>query len=212
MIIATPDALNDLDFARGNGLIPVVAQHVVTGEVLMLAYADRAAFERTLEQRVLWLYSRSRSELWQKGATSGNIMHVVSLHADCDGDAVIALVEPAGPACHTGARTCFGAAPTLVALADTITARASGQADGSYTRALLDNANLRAKKLGEEAVELALACTAGDAAAVAEEGADLLYHALVACFGAGATLEDVVGVLERRSARVTAGDKDPVDR
>ncbi len=204
MIIDSTEGLDSIAFGAADGLIPVIAQHAVTGEVLMLAYANREAFEHTLREGVLWLYSRSRSELWRKGDTSGNIMRVVALHADCDRDSVVALVMPAGPACHTGDRSCFMAPPTLVALADTIVARAEDPATGGYTRKLLDNPNLRGKKLGEEAVELALACAAGDAGGAAEEFADLMYHALVACHATGAALTDVLGVLERRSGRTTA--------
>ncbi|MEO5510219.1 MAG: bifunctional phosphoribosyl-AMP cyclohydrolase/phosphoribosyl-ATP diphosphatase HisIE [Longimicrobiales bacterium] len=201
MIIATSEDLDSLDFSRSGGLVPVIAQHVVTGEVLMLGFGSRESFQNTLREGVLWFYSRSRKELWRKGETSGNSMHVTQLFADCDRDAVVALVDPAGPACHTGARTCFGAASTLTALADTIEARAAGSGDGSYTRRLLGNANLRAKKLGEEAVELALACAAGDRAAIADEAADLLFHALVACSASGVSIVDVLRVLERRSER-----------
>ena len=132
-------ALDRLDFARGGGLIAVIAQHAHTGEVLMLAYANREALERTLAERVMWYFSRSRDELWRKGDTSGNVQNVVSLHGDCDGDAVLARVLPAGPACHTGAANCFDAAPTLTALDRVIAERAPELADGrlfasSYVR------------------------------------------------------------------------------
>lgn len=211
MIVDTHATLDQLRFAETTGLITVVAQHATSGEVLMVAHADRAAMERTLDEGVLWLFSRSRSELWRKGDTSGNIMRIVELHADCDRDAVVALVMPAGPACHTGDRSCFSARPTLVALADTIAQRAAAPAGGGYTRKLLDNANLRAKKLGEEAVELALACAADDRTSAANEGADLLFHALVACYAAGATVDDVIGVLESRSERAAASEENAVD-
>jgi phosphoribosyl-AMP cyclohydrolase / phosphoribosyl-ATP pyrophosphohydrolase len=183
------------------GLIPVVAQHAATGEILMLAWANAEALARTLETRSLWLYSRSRAELWHKGATSGNTQQVVSLHADCDRDALVARVLPAGPACHTGSRSCFEAPPTLAALADRIAERAGeGDESGSYTRRLLADENLRLKKLGEEAVELALACAAGDAPRVREEAADLFYHAMVAAYGSAVTADDILQSLERRRA------------
>ncbi|MGH7466342.1 MAG: bifunctional phosphoribosyl-AMP cyclohydrolase/phosphoribosyl-ATP diphosphatase HisIE [Longimicrobiales bacterium] len=190
--------LDRLDFARGGGLLPVVTQHAHTGEVLMLAFANREALERTLDQRTMWYFSRSRSELWRKGATSGNVQQLVSLHGDCDGDTVLARVLPAGPACHTGAANCFGTAPTLPALDAIILDRAHADADTSYTRKLLDDANLRLKKLGEEAVELALACDRDDVESIVEEAADLLYHVLVACRAAGVGLADVLAVLEAR--------------
>ena len=196
----TMEEVTALDFERsGNGLVTVIAQHAYTGVVLMLGHANRQAVVNSLEEGVLWFYSRSRSELWRKGDTSGNTMRLVSLHADCDRDALLALVVPAGPACHTGARSCFGARPTLVALADTIAARAASSARTTYTQKLLDNPNLRLKKLGEEAVELALACAAGDGTSVAEEAADLVYHALVACLAAGVTLDSITAELDRRS-------------
>jgi phosphoribosyl-ATP pyrophosphohydrolase/phosphoribosyl-AMP cyclohydrolase len=197
MNIGTSEDLNSLDFDRMNGLIAVIAQHATTGEVLMLAYADRAALERTIADGTMWYFSRSRSELWRKGATSGNVQRLVSLHGDCDGDAVIARVLPAGPACHTGAANCFDTAPTLTAL-DAVIAERATATGGGYTRTLLDDANLRLKKLGEEAVELALACERADPGGIAEEAADLLYHALVACRGAGVSLADVLAVLEAR--------------
>jgi phosphoribosyl-AMP cyclohydrolase / phosphoribosyl-ATP pyrophosphohydrolase len=199
VIISAPAQLDALDFARCGGLLPVVAQHAHTGEVLMLAYADRAALEHTLAEGVMWYYSRSRARLWRKGDTSGNVQRLVALHADCDADAVVARVVPAGPACHTGEWSCFGAAPTLARLDGVIAARAGGAQTGGYTQRLLTDANLRLKKLGEEAVELALACARGDAARVAEEAADLLYHAAVACRAAGVPLADVLAVLEARA-------------
>lgn len=208
MILDSVGVLDDLRFGD-NGLLTVVAQHGVTGEVLMVAHANREAIARTISERVLWLYSRSRSKLWKKGETSGNVMNVMELRSDCDGDAIVALVIPEGPACHTGDRTCFSARPTLVMLADTIASRAtaSSSSDRSYTARLLNDANLRSKKLGEEAVELALACAAGDKSTAASEAADLIFHALVACYAAGATFSDVVEVLEKRSERATASEE-----
>ncbi|HSK20374.1 MAG TPA: bifunctional phosphoribosyl-AMP cyclohydrolase/phosphoribosyl-ATP diphosphatase HisIE [Longimicrobiales bacterium] len=193
-------ALDRLDFARGGGLIAVIAQHAHTGEVLMLAYANREALERTLAERVMWYFSRSRDELWRKGDTSGNVQRVVSLHGDCDGDAILARVLPAGPACHTGAANCFDAAPTLTALDRVITDRAQAPAGSSYTQKLLSDHNLRLKKLGEEAVELALACEREDGERITEEAADLLYHALVACRAGQVSVEAVLAVLAGRGA------------
>lgn len=190
--------LDELDFAKGDGLIPVIAQHAHSGEVLMLAYATRDALERTLADRVMWYYSRSRAELWRKGDTSGNVQHVVSLHGDCDGDAVIARVLPDGPACHTGAANCFDTAPTLAALDEVIAQRMHAPSGSSYTQKLLADDNLRLKKLGEEAVELALACDRGDRERIAEEAADLLYHAMVACRGERVDLREILAVLAER--------------
>jgi len=180
------------------GLVVVIVQHAGTGEVLMQAYANRAALERTLQERGLWLYSRSRASLWKKGESSGNTQSVASLHLDCDGDAVLARVIPAGPACHTGARNCFGALPVLPALGAVIEARAGAAVESSYTARLLADANLRLKKLGEEATELALACQSGDRTRIVSESADLLYHALVAGAASGVTIEQVLAELQRR--------------
>lgn len=195
-----PDAqtLDALKFDPVTGLLPVVAQHATTGEVLMLAYANRQALQRTVESGELWFFSRSRGTLWHKGETSGNTLTLVELVVDCDADTLLARVMPAGPACHTGARTCFGAAPTLLALADTIAQRAARPAADSYTARLLADENLRIKKLGEETAELILACTRRDRERVAEEAADLLYHTLVACQASGVTLDDVLRALEAR--------------
>jgi phosphoribosyl-AMP cyclohydrolase / phosphoribosyl-ATP pyrophosphohydrolase len=201
MNIETPQDLDRLDFRRAGGLIPVVTQHAGTGEVLMLAYANREALERTLADRVMWYYSRSRNSLWRKGESSGNAQHLVSLHADCDADAVVALVRPSGPSCHTGDWSCFGALPAIAALDATIRRRAVTDTPGSYTRRLLEDGNLRLKKLGEEAVELAVACQRDDAAAVTEEAADLIYHALVACAAAGVDARAVLSELDGRLGR-----------
>ncbi len=206
--------LDALDFAKG--LLPVVAQHDLTGDILMVGYADRDALARTIESGLLTFRSRSRGALWTKGETSGNTLRVVSLHADCDGDTILARVRPAGPACHTGARSCFDAPepqeppepatsaaprPTLPALAARLAARRDADPARSYTARLLADRNLRLKKLGEEAVELAMACADSDAARVAEEAADVVYHTLVAALGAGVELEAVLAVLDaRRSA------------
>jgi phosphoribosyl-ATP pyrophosphohydrolase/phosphoribosyl-AMP cyclohydrolase len=142
--------------------------------------------------------------LWTKGETSGNILHVVSLHADCDGDAVLARVRPTGPACHTGEPTCFGSGSnprsesTLPAVWRTLVDRARERPEGSYTVRLLDDPNLRVKKLGEETAELIQALVQGDGARATEEAADLLYHSLAALLAQGVTLDDLLGELEGR--------------
>ena len=223
--------LNTIDFAKGGGTVTVIAQDAVTGAVLMVAQADREALERTIAVGEMHYRSRSRG-LWHKGATSGNVQRVVSLTADCDGDAVLARVLPAGPACHTGERTCFSGAAqgdALAALDATIASRkrSSGGApppkkkgksaaapaqhlssdaitaapQPSYTLRLLADRNLRLKKLGEEAGELAVACADGNARRATEEAADLFYHALVALHAVGVTLADVQQTLDDRAHR-----------
>jgi phosphoribosyl-AMP cyclohydrolase / phosphoribosyl-ATP pyrophosphohydrolase len=195
--------LNRVDFTKQGGLITVVAQDSNTGAVLMVAHADREALERTLATGDMHYHSRTRG-LWHKGATSGNVQRVVSLSLDCDGDAVLARVTSAGPACHTGTRSCFGEkalrSGALAALAATIAERAetASLSETSYTRRLLDDRNLRLKKLGEETGELILACADGDVERSREETADLIYHALVALYAVGGTLADVQAVLASR--------------
>lgn len=196
--------LDRLDFEKGGGFVSVVAQDAATGAVLMLAHADREALERTISTGEMHYRSRTRG-LWHKGATSGNTQRVVELRADCDGDAVLALVEPAGPACHTGARSCFGA-PEFAAPDDvlghldrTIAKRAAGGSEQSYTRRLLGDRNLRLKKVGEEAAELVLACADADVDRAANEVADLWYHSLVALRAAGGSLTEVLDVLRSRA-------------
>lgn len=201
--LRTIEDLAVLDLAKGGGLVTVVAQDATTGAVLMVAHADREALEHTLATGVMHYRSRTRG-LWRKGATSGNEQHVVTLVADCDADAVLARVRPAGPACHTGEATCFGDTPeadALAALAATIETRAKAPADEhpSYTQRLLTDRNLRLKKLGEECAELVTALADGDAERAREEGADLVYHALVALRAAGVTLADVQRVLAARA-------------
>ncbi|MBF5044148.1 MULTISPECIES: bifunctional phosphoribosyl-AMP cyclohydrolase/phosphoribosyl-ATP diphosphatase HisIE [Myxococcaceae] len=195
-----------LNFEKANGLVTVVTQDAQSGELLMVAHADREALERTLATGEMHYRSRTRG-LWHKGATSGNTQRVVSLTPDCDRDAVLARVVKAGPACHTGAVSCFDAGPTeaLAALDATIAQRAAQPpAAGekpSYTRRLLDDRNLRLKKIGEEAAELVTACADGDRERAAEEAADLLYHLLVAVRPLGVDLNAIRGVLAKRSAK-----------
>jgi phosphoribosyl-ATP pyrophosphohydrolase/phosphoribosyl-AMP cyclohydrolase len=191
----------NLDFQKGDGLVPVIVQHYTTGEVLMLGFGNAESMRLCGETKELWLYSRSRGQLWHKGETSGNTQHVISITPDCDGDAVLIRVQPTGPVCHTGTRSCFAEPPTLRALSDVIAARQDAAHATSYTARLLADENLRLKKIGEEAVELALACQAGMSEKAAEEAADLLYHVLVACSAAGVTLEDILARLEERRAK-----------
>jgi phosphoribosyl-ATP pyrophosphohydrolase/phosphoribosyl-AMP cyclohydrolase len=200
--------LDALDFAKGNGLVTVIAQDALTGAVLMVAHADREALEYTVTTGEMHYRSRTRG-LWHKGATSGNVQKLVSLTPDCDGDAVLARVTSEGPACHTGSRSCFGqfALETdSVATVDTIilARMADGDAATSYTRRLLDDRNLRLKKIGEEAAELVTACADADAERASEETADLLFHALVALRAAGGSLADVQRVLFERHAQSSA--------
>lgn len=200
--------LDALDFAKGDGLVTVVTQDVESGVVLMVAHADREALERTLATGEMHYRSRTRGA-WHKGATSGNVQQVVALMPDCDGDAILARVRSAGPACHTGARSCFGSAAlaadalgTLDATIEARTAEAPAADTGekpSYTRRLLSDRNLRLKKLGEESVELVTACADEDKERAVEESADVLYHVLVALHAVGGSLADVRSALAARA-------------
>lgn len=202
--------LEAVDFDKSGGTVAVVAQHAITGAVLMVARADREALTRTIESGEMHYRSRSRG-LWHKGATSGNTQRVISLTSDCDGDAILARVIPKGPACHSGAISCFGdialAADALGALDSVIASRArklaastarEDEKPASYTQRLLTDRNLRLKKLGEEVAELVLACADEDAGRATEEAADVVYHLLVALRGVGVTLADLRDSLARR--------------
>ncbi|HEV2074879.1 MAG TPA: bifunctional phosphoribosyl-AMP cyclohydrolase/phosphoribosyl-ATP diphosphatase HisIE [Thermoleophilaceae bacterium] len=187
------------------GLVPCVVQDARTGEVLALAYMDREALARTRETGEVHLWSRSRGEPWHKGETSGNVQRVTGLRYDCDGDAVLALVEPAGPACHTGERSCFfrgdlGPVPheALPALERTIAARRAERPEGSYTVELLAEPARIAAKVREEAEEVAHAAGGESDERVGEEAADLLYHLTVLLASRGLSLEGALGELSGR--------------
>ena len=195
-----------------NGLVPVVMQDATTNEVLTLAYANREAVEKTLATGEAHFYSRSRGELWRKGETSGNTQRVVEVRLDCDGDALLYRVDPAGPACHTGERTCFFTSlsgegdltkeephlgRTLTRLAGTIKDRHAEMPEGSYTAKLFGRgAGYIGQKVGEEAVEVVVAALQEDR--VAEETADLLYHLLVLLEERGVPTEEVARILDER--------------
>lgn len=202
--------LDKLDFTKSNGMVTVVTQHAVSGVVLMIAHADRESLEKTLDTGEMHYRSRSRG-LWHKGATSGNTQRLVSLTADCDGDAVLARVIPTGPACHTLSESCFGdpalAADALTELDRVISSRAESvkregaSSSTSYTQKLLGDRNLRLKKVGEEAAELLVAIADVDRERIAEEAADLLYHVLVAMRAVGLGMHELRDVLARRAGK-----------
>jgi len=198
--VAIPDGLS-FDAA---GLIPVVAQDRGSGDVLMVAYANVAALVRTAETGFAHFWSRSRQALWKKGETSGHLLRVVEVRADCDKDALLYVVEPEGPACHTGARTCFGedsptAAGMLEEVARVVAARAQAAPEGSYTARLLAQGQDQVlKKIGEEATEVVLAAKGQSDERLAEEAADLLFHLLVALHQRSLPLSRVMDVLKER--------------
>jgi phosphoribosyl-ATP pyrophosphohydrolase/phosphoribosyl-AMP cyclohydrolase len=189
-----------------NGLVPCVIQDWRSGEVLTLAYMNAEALAATRRTGELHLWSRSRDELWHKGATSGNTQAVHAIRYDCDGDALLALVVPAGPACHTGERTCFHrgelepAAPheVLPGLERTIAARAVDAPAGSYTAQLLADPPFAGAKVEEEAEEVARAAREESDERVAEEAADVLYHLAVLLRSRGLGLEQAEEVLRGR--------------
>jgi len=216
--IRSPADLDGLSFWE-NGLLPVVAQEVETGQVLMVAFANREALEKTLESGQMHYWSRSRRELWRKGATSGNVQSLVSLHADCDSDTLLARVRQVGPACHTGEATCFGdldanrpdtphlpdgqpselpSENILPSLWQTLLDRDRLRPESSYTVRLLNDENLRLKKLGEETAELLLALARKDVQRIPPEAADLVYHLLVALLASEVTLDDLLQELDAR--------------
>jgi len=181
------------------GLIPAIVQDASTREVLTLAYMNRESLARTIETRETWFWSRSRNELWHKGATSGNTQQVVDLVADCDGDAIVVLVKPAGPACHTGARSCFDLpnqsedlAGVLAQLYALIDSRQRERPEGSYTTYLFDQGiDKILKKVGEESAETIIAAKNDDPKPLVAEVSDLMYHLLVLLVARGVSLDQV---------------------
>ena len=204
--------LKDIKFDE-YGLVPAIVQDARTREVLTLAYMNQESLERTLETGETWFWSRSRNELWHKGETSGNTQQVVNISSDCDSDAIVVLVNPAGPACHTGARSCFaieydeehsgGLLHELYAL---IQCRQEERPEGSYTAYLFDKGlDKILKKVGEESAETIIAAKNDDPKQLVAETADLLYHLLVMLAARDIKLDDVRDELaQRRKPGVTS--------
>ena len=188
------------------GLIPAIVQNAATQEVLTLAYMNRESLQRTIETKQTWFWSRSRNELWHKGATSGNTQEVVSLSLDCDRDAVVVLVKPAGPACHTGAVSCFDVGtrqsdlgPLLDQLYELIQSRARERPAGSYTTYLFEEGiDKILKKLGEESAETIIAAKNDDDGRLTAEVSDLVYHLLVLLVARGVSLKQIAAELGQR--------------
>lgn len=193
-----------------DGLVPVIIQHTRTKEVLTLAYMNEESYKKTLETKETWLYSRSRQELWHKGATSGHTQKVVAMRTDCDQDALIVEVLPNGPACHTGATSCFhedviekslaiGSLDILETLKNVIQKREQEMPANAYTTYLFEQGvDKIGKKVGEEATEVVIAAKNRDAEELKWEAADLLYHLLVLLQEQKLDLYDVLGVLQNR--------------
>lgn len=202
-------SLNPLDVRFDErGLVPAIVQDARTREVLTLAYMNEESLRRTLSEGETWFWSRSRKELWHKGATSGNTQRVVEVRADCDSDALVVLVEPRGPACHTGALSCFASESgevesdigvVLEEVYSVVSERRREMPEGSYTTYLFEKGlNKILKKVGEESAETIIAAKDGDNEALKAETADLLYHLVVMLVERGLTLGDVGQELARR--------------
>jgi phosphoribosyl-ATP pyrophosphohydrolase/phosphoribosyl-AMP cyclohydrolase len=197
----------ELNFKKMNGLIPAVIQNARSGAVLMVGFMNREALDLTERTKEVHFWSRTKNRIWKKGETSGNVLDLVSIHLDCDNDTMLILAHPRGPVCHTGSATCFEGVPAeglseLQYLSETIVDRKKTMPAGSYTAKLFSGGVLGiAQKVGEEAVELALASQHDNKTRVIEETADLLYHTLVLLAEKGIPLSDVFRELEKRSQK-----------
>lgn len=202
----SPNDTSRLDWPKGNGLLPAIVQHWLTGEVLMLGYMNAAALAQTRASGHVTFYSRSRQRLWTKGESSGHVLALKSLRIDCDADSLLIQAAPLGPTCHLGTSSCFGDSadvrPPLAFLAELdalVAQRHAERPEGSYTTRLFDSGIRRiAQKVGEEGVETALAAVVQDDEALLGEAADLLFHLTVALRARGLSLGEVVGVLSER--------------
>ncbi|TSA22657.1 bifunctional phosphoribosyl-AMP cyclohydrolase/phosphoribosyl-ATP diphosphatase HisIE [bacterium] len=207
--------IDKLNFTKLNGLIPAIIQDTTTNQVLMVGFMNREAVEKTIQERRVTFWSRTKGRLWQKGETSGNTLEVSSIQTDCDGDALLVRAIPTGPVCHTGSYTCFAEARTLDAesvlagLETIIRERRQQMPAESYTSKLFGQGTPRiAQKVGEEAVEIVIAALQHDQDSLKEESADLLYHLLVLLQDQGLSLSDVTAVLKKRMTKPgrTGGD------
>jgi len=196
--------LDKIDWDKGDGLVPAIVQNSDNGQILMLAYMDRAALAQTISSKKVTFFSRSKNRLWTKGETSGNWLDYISGEMDCDADTILIQARPQGPSCHTGSVTCFNdRTPSNIGFLDNlgrlIAERHKTMPKGSYTTSLFTEGKARiAQKVGEEGVELALARMKDDSAEMANEAADLLFHMMVLLEDAGLSLADAITVLQDR--------------
>ncbi len=195
------DELQGLDWAKGDGMLPVIVQDASNLRVLMLGYMNNEALVATRESGFVTFYSRSKQRLWKKGESSGHVLELVSIQTDCDNDTLLVLARPYGPTCHLQRDSCFPEAPTsfLVDLDGLVKQRGLDRPAGSYTTRLFDEGIRRiAQKVGEEGVETALAAVVQDDSALLGESADLLFHLTVLLRARGLSLQDAVAVLQQR--------------
>jgi len=194
--------MNALNFDKQNGLLPCIIQDATTNKVLMLGFMNKEAYEKTLEEKRVTFYSRTKERLWTKGETSGNYLEVVDISVDCDQDTLLIKANPTGPVCHTGADTCFTESNsewTLTQLEKLIQQRKANPKEGSYTTSLFNlGINKIAQKVGEEAVELIIEAKDHDQSKFLNEAADLMYHFLVLLAAKDASLADVEKILSER--------------
>jgi phosphoribosyl-ATP pyrophosphohydrolase/phosphoribosyl-AMP cyclohydrolase len=196
--------LDKIDWDKGDGLVPAIVQNSDNGQILMLAYMDRAALAQTISSKKVTFFSRSKNRLWTKGETSGNWLDYICGEMDCDADTLLIQARPQGPSCHTGSVTCFNdQTPSNIGFLDQlgtlIAERHKTMPEGSYTTSLFSEGKARiAQKVGEEGVELALARMKDDSAEMASEAADLLFHMMVLLEDAGLSLADAINVLQDR--------------
>ena len=192
----------NIDFNKGNGLVPVVIQDNNTLQVLMVGYMNEEAFEKTSREKKVTFFSRSKSRLWTKGETSGNYLYVETIQADCDNDSILIKARPAGPVCHTGSTSCFAeetAKGFIYQLEHIINQRIENDTNNSYTNKLFKKGiNKVAQKVGEEAVELIIEAKDNNEDLFKNEAADLLYHLLILLKTKGINLQDIEGVLKER--------------
>lgn len=194
-----------IDFEKMGGLVPAIVQDATTGKVLMLGYMNEDAYQKTLASKKVTFWSRSRQTLWTKGETSGHFLHLVSIKADCDHDALLVEAHPDGPTCHTGTDTCWGETNTanpllfLTELQDFIEKRHEEMPEGSYTTSLFkDGLNRMAQKVGEEALEAVIEATNGTNERLIYEASDMFYHLIVLLTSKGLRIEDIAKELQTR--------------
>jgi len=193
----------NIDFDKGDGLVPAILQHYQTKQVLMMGYMNKEAYEKTIEEKIVVFYSRSKERLWKKGETSGHVQHVKDIKLDCDGDVLLVTVDPDGPTCHLGTQSCFGDEYfNLSILEETVEEKMKNPKEGSYTKYLKEEGlDKILKKNGEEMTEVILAAKNNNKEEIISETSDMLYHLLVLLQQQGVSLEDIEKELASRHGK-----------